>query len=665
LARSARRRRSGSVAQHRLGAGEASVPDEVHTQLEELGEVTGLRAFRDLPREGRQFGTGQMLSVARQAQELLSGFYVHLPLKRTVHAANPEQRLRVLCAQLEDILEGEQNPLTEDQFHYELSAIFTSLRDRHTGYVLPYPYRTAVAFLPFVIEECVDDESGRRFIVSKTCGAFPEDPDFAAPNDPERDPIVEVTHWNGTRIERAVDLNADSNAGSNRAARWARGLDRLTFRWMGASPPPTEDWVVITYSVDGTERNLRFPWLVVRNPDLDEPAIKPGRSFSLGLDPEGEWIRKVKQALYGSRHAYARKTDPYARNWRGRLAYREERSDEPDRRYGYLRIYSFDVDGDDHESFVSEVVDILKQGAPPDGLIIDIRGNPGGHMVAAERLLQLFSPSPVEQEPLQFINTPSSAQLARKLYQGRRRLLFQPRQDEALATASLYISSLPLDEAEIYNSLGQRYQGPVVLIVDALAYSASDVFAAGFEDHGLGTIIGVGSQTGAGGGNVWGYETVKEVWNSEGGDFFQDLPEGASFTIAVRRMTRVRDRAGLALEDLGVVVEEHRRHCLTTADLLQDNKDLRAKAVAQLEENEGRRYQLNARYDDGREGFAIDARNVDRVDVFLDERPHGSMDWPPKEPFLEVKRPKNAHFVAYLKSDPRRPVASYPWPQED
>ena len=43
-----------------------------------------------------------------------------------------------------------------------------------------------------------------------------------------------------------------------------------------------------------------------------------------------------------------------------------------------------------------------------------------------------------------------------------------------------------------------------VLLVDALAYSATDIFAAGFEDHEIGLIIGTASGTGAGGANVWG-----------------------------------------------------------------------------------------------------------------------------------------------------------------
>ena len=44
-----------------------------------------------------------------------------------------------------------------------------------------------------------------------------------------------------------------------------------------------------------------------------------------------------------------------------------------------------------------------------------------------------------------------------------------------------------------------------MLITDALSYSATDMFAAGFQDHGIGPVIGVGGATGAGGANVWSH----------------------------------------------------------------------------------------------------------------------------------------------------------------
>ena len=62
-------------------------------------------------------------------------------------------------------------------------------------------------------------------------------------------------------------------------------------------------------------------------------------------------------------------------------------------------------------------------------------------------------------------------------------------------------SQMLADDA--YNDIGQTYQGPVVLIIDALCYSTTDIFAAGFQHHGIGTILGVSANTGGGDANVW------------------------------------------------------------------------------------------------------------------------------------------------------------------
>ena len=53
--------------------------------------------------------------------------------------------------------------------------------------------------------------------------------------------------------------NATHEAGSNQAARPTQGLAELTLRAIGMSLPPDEDWVDITYKVDGTTHETRVP----------------------------------------------------------------------------------------------------------------------------------------------------------------------------------------------------------------------------------------------------------------------------------------------------------------------------------------------------------------------------------------------------------------------
>ena len=62
-------------------------------------------------------------------------------------------------------------------------------------------------------------------------------------------------------------------------------------------------------------------------------------------------------------------------------------------KFGYLRIWSFDVDDD--QAFI-DAASLLVQDLPDRGLIIDIRNNPGGLIWAAERLLQIFTANMVQ-----------------------------------------------------------------------------------------------------------------------------------------------------------------------------------------------------------------------------------------------------------------------------
>lgn len=121
-----------------------------------------------------------------------------------------------------------------------------------------------------------------------------------------------------------------------------------------------------------------------------------------------------------------------------------------------------------------------------------------------------------------------------------------------------------------------RYTGPKVLITDALSYSAADIFAAGFQDNGLGPVLGTARRTGAGGANVWTHELLR-VWLPE---LLGELPRGAGFRVALRRATRARGNVDVPLEDLGVQADE--LHQLTERDVTGRNQDLLATAAALL-----------------------------------------------------------------------------------
>ena len=545
-----------------FGVQDAFRETEVRRIFGHLGQVGLLRDFEPA-RE--PLGRAEMLVIVEQATALLSGYYVHLPVKRALHAADPLSRLQVLSSRLWAMRSPAGDRRTEAEFHEEMTDIFTSLRDLHTIYILPEPYRSHIAFLPFLVERAVDDDAGERYLLTKVLGV--DSPSFPAParGDERRD--VVITHFNGVEIGRAVARNGELNAGSNRAARLAKGLERLTFRWLGVGARPDEDWVVVSYLLDGDQHHLRFPWLVLAG-DAERPAPvrRGGGRRSLALEQEGDWLRRTKRQFFAVREE-APGRGRFAEQVRFR-AYRSRRG----RDVGHLRIFSFDVQAGEVAAFADHVRRLLDD-APPAGLVIDIRGNPGGDLVAAQKLLQLISPHPIVPQPVEFANTVPSARLARRMYPDE---AFAEELGLAAETGAAYIRSPPVVDPREYNDIGRVYAGPVVLIVDALSYSAGDIFAAGFRDHDLGEVVGTAAQTGGGGGNVWTYDHLRQAASD-----LKPLPREASFDVAVRRSTRVRDKAGIGLEDLGVTAT--RTRALTSRDLLGRNEDLLEYAVEVLE----------------------------------------------------------------------------------
>ena len=116
-----------------------------------------------------------------------------------------------------------------------------------------------------------------------------------------------------------------------------------------------------------------------------------------------------------------------------------------------------------------------------------------------------------------------------------------------------------------------------MLVTDAQCYSACDIFAAGFQDHEIGPVLGVEANTGAGGANVVTHEDLRTEWT---GGPLKQLPKGVQMRVALRRCLRVGTRSGQPVEDLGVVPDS--LHPLTKRDLLEENVDLMAAAGALL-----------------------------------------------------------------------------------
>jgi C-terminal processing protease CtpA/Prc len=510
----------------------------------------GIRDLRD----------GERALIVDQAIMLLEGFYAHLPLKRAMYAVDPLQRLRLLRHRLSQFK-------SDRRFHAEMTDIFTSLCDLHTNYILPVPFKDANAWLPFKVEAYFD-RNRRKYLVTRVADWFTH-PTFRKG--------VELLYWNGIPIARAVEIAGAQSGGSNAAARHAQGLLMLTARPLLVSPPPDEEWVILQYRTQrGRKHQIRIEWNVTALPP--ETAVK-----HRGVSVETDRVRQIRKFLFEPEIVqFERKiaaiSAPLSVVKRTETImpsiFRATPVQTPHGKFGYVRIKSFQVDNPD--DLVLEFLRLIRL-LPQRGLIIDVRDNGGGRSAAAERMLQLISSrQPIEPERLYFINTPLTLELC-QVQKSNKDLgpsglsPWIESIQRSIETGATYSASFPYTDPATCNAIGRQYPGPSIVITNALSYSATEFFAAGFQDHG-GKILGVDRTTGGGGANVRTHQELRKLFQKSTQSPFKGLPKEAQLRVAFRRSVRVGPQTGNDVEDFGITPDYF--HSMTRNDLLKGNMDL-------------------------------------------------------------------------------------------
>jgi cytosine/adenosine deaminase-related metal-dependent hydrolase/C-terminal processing protease CtpA/Prc len=609
-----------------------SAPEPLPPQILETQDLKSfLRISGELSLDERR-------KIVEQALLLLEQNYVHLPFKRAMHAIDPVQRLRLLRHRLDGIQEDDLPP-AEIEFHNEMTRIFNSLRDLHTTYRLPSPFKQKTAWLPFFIEQ-IHEQDRRKYIVSNVVANA--GPDTFVPG-------VEVLYWNGTPMQTIVEQNADKQAGSNTAARLARGLNSLTIRPLAQGLPPDEEWVTLRYiDLNGKIHEWTQEWLVFepgRGTTRLDPESLLTQTTAFGMDSLTDDIQETKKVLFAGKVALEEirrahdESQPFS-NTRDGLAtflpsvFRARSITTDYGTFGYIRIFTFNVR--DARVFVDEFVRLVEQ-LPQDGLIIDVRGNGGGLIHAAEYLLQVLTPKRIEPEPAQFINTAVNLRLCKAFQTPTSRLPgfslgeWVNSISNSVETGAVYSIGFPITSPDSANAIGQKYFGPSLLITDALCYSATDIFAAGFQDHGIGPILGLDPNTGAGGANVWSHHLLVELMRMSPDTFsssessYSFLPHGSDLRVAIRRTIRVGNNAGTVVEDLGIVPDYV--HHMTQNDVLSGNRDLIWEATRILSQRKSHSIRVAvAAGNDTSRTVQIETHNLDWINLFIDGRPRRSYD---------------------------------------
>jgi C-terminal peptidase prc len=111
---------------------------------------------------------------------------------------------------------------------------------------------------------------------------------------------------------------------------------------------------------------------------------------------------------------------------------------------GYIRFNTF------HPDLIPDIVDAVAALHDAPGLIVDLRGNPGGNIITGQRLAGQFLE----------VDTSFGSFITRE------------------------------ESGEIVVTAEGAYSGPVVALIDALSYSCSEWFASGMQAAGRAVIVG-------------------------------------------------------------------------------------------------------------------------------------------------------------------------------
>lgn len=565
------------------------------TRLETLAEA---RTALVVP--GYAAADRTLLSV--QTHMVIEQLFVHRDLKvqEFGQALDPVPRLAALA-------EDAAN-LENQTFHERLAAIFIDVHDLHTNYIAPAPLSCGLVFVPLrfaLVNDGLEDE----VIVSRKLRVGAEHVETIEVG-------MELVSIDDEPISAVLDRLGQLSAGANSAAMRYRGLQMLSLLGASTYPVPTENERRFVFRSGSDEIRVTLPWLVYLDEgclsetdehapvasdwrsteaslqrafvmgqndyqhhfnglfgqeSLNKPQSHQGLPSRLGVD---DYQRRFNR-LYG-RPSQARddtlRADTQNQPWSEVFDYSVINT--PAGRLGYVQLKSFywenaQLDAETVSQAFRAALETDLQSA--ESLVIDVRGNPGGHIVFSEKLVQLFAPRGVEPTTVQMLSNELNETIFREANGGDNRWSHALRR--AIDQGRRYMEPLAITPPSEANTMGQVWFKPVVVLTDAGCYSACDLFAAGMQDNGAAQILGVDTNTGAGGANVMEYNTFAAIMRNAADNPFVALPFDQNFRVSWRQTIRAGQRSGQILENRGV--ESDRTIPMTRADvMIGESRDL-------------------------------------------------------------------------------------------
>ena len=424
----------------------------------------------------RRLSASEKRAVIDAAINVVQQVYVHREMKQAEFGIDVVPQLRALRAQAASIEDAD--------FRREMRRIFVRLRDRHTRYL---DGDVKVAKLGITIEQAFEGGLPKFFITEIIESSLPS--------------VLmgsEVRRWQGAPLQAAIDALAQDVGAGNEQSRKAVARRYLTQRPTSRFDLPAEDRVSLDIvQPNGKARKISLAWHLA-DPHASAPAMD---QEDLGLDPDYNLVV----------------TPPHKRLRVRGVSGREKPIASADtiefdgKTFGHLRIESFAPRGTDTIDQAAENVRGLLTGLPTSGLIIDIRGNGGGKIALGEKILQFLRAECIPRHGYRMRASPATQAITSRnshLFMKWQATVRQGLQFGSEHSADFTIGKDPPSD-ERPCRVERVYSGPTVLLVDAITYSTSDMFASTYQYLGMGEIICTDANIGAGGANVITYDLLK------------------------------------------------------------------------------------------------------------------------------------------------------------
>lgn len=477
--------------------------------------------------------------LADQALLMLKDLFVHrsVKIKDFGEAADPVPKMLEIQKKAKD--------LSNEELHKSIAQVFSDLHDLHTNYYAPAPLSCGATFVPLSFAS-VKDGDKQVILVSRFLKLHPELVEGITVGD-------ELLEIDGVAVDKVIEQLTAVSGGSNHDAMQARATQMLSMRNLSTQPIPEKDSIELTFNGKDGQYKKVIPWYAFLSEQCmnarNWSPTNPFRWHLLNM-AEDDYQKKYNRIFGNPALVEPDRTWGTTNNFKD--IFEMALLDTPAGKIGYVQLKAFYWDDKSLdaatviEAFRNDIETHLSEGI---GLVIDVRGNPGGLINLSEKLVQLFSPKEVDPTKVRMLANPLNERIFLKANGTENR--WSAAIQTAIKSGNEYTAPMAITPVREANSVGQVWFRPVVVLTDATCFSACDLFASLMQDTGAATIIGLHKTTGAGGANVMEHKTFKAIMGPLNNPF-ETLPFGQNMRVAWRQTIRSGKHQGKILEDQGV-----------------------------------------------------------------------------------------------------------------